>query len=83
MSAKLAKLEALVADLEKAAGINPDFEVVRQRADGSCPAPQTTAALIVERVNFRNPNVPIAQGPFTRVENDKYMPNGVPRVYPQ
>ena len=53
MSAKLAKLEALVATLEKAAGINPDIEIVRQRRDGTMPEPQTTAALIVERINFK------------------------------
>lgn len=52
-STKLARLETALAVLEKAAGINPDVEVINQRADGSWPEPQTDAPLIVERVNFR------------------------------
>jgi flagellar biosynthesis/type III secretory pathway chaperone len=54
MSNKLAKLEQMIACLEKAAGLNPDYEVIKQRDDGSWPEPKTTAALIVERVNFKD-----------------------------
>lgn len=53
MSSKLAKLEQLVADLETAAGLNPELEVIRQADDGSWPEPQTDAPLVVERVRFK------------------------------
>jgi hypothetical protein len=53
VSKKLARLEALVADLETAAGFNPDIEVVRQADDGSWPEPQTDARVVVERVRFK------------------------------
>ena len=52
MSSKLAKLEATLALLEKAVGLDPDMEVITQRDDGTWPEPVTDAPVIVERVRF-------------------------------
>jgi hypothetical protein len=53
LGAKLDRLTAMVEVLEKAAGLNPDFEAIRQGDDGSWPVPETNAPVVAERINFR------------------------------
>lgn len=57
---RIDKLEATLALLEKAAGFDPQLEVITQRDDGSWPEPQTDAPVIVERVRFVPEHVLVA-----------------------
>jgi hypothetical protein len=41
------RLEEQVANLESAAGLNPDIEVLHQLDDGTYPEPQTTAQTVI------------------------------------